>query len=73
LIGLTRRETGAFDSNAHRLFLEEWNPECFAEHLFKLGLWIDNLLLAFATAKIRMDMSPWIGPGRTMATWMTRS
>ena len=52
LVGFGGREPGAFDGDAHGLFLEQRHPQGFAEHLFQFGLGIDDRLPAFPPAQI---------------------
>ena len=55
LVGLARREPGALDRDAHRLFLEQRNAQRLAEHALELGSWIVDRLEALAPAKVWVD------------------
>ena len=86
LVGLGGREFRRHDRDAHRLFLEQRHAQRLVQDGFQLvrlavlgrGRRIDRLhagVAEFLAALADRDApcSPWIGPGRTIATSMTRS
>lgn len=73
LVGLASSEPGAFDRHSHHLFLKQWHAQRLAEQGLKFGLGRDDILLALASPEIGMHRVTRIGPGRTIATPMTRS
>src|SRR5882672_12406802 len=54
LVGLARREPGAFDRHPHRLFLKQRHTERLAEHLLQFRRRIMNRLQPFAPTEIGM-------------------
>src|SRR5215475_880646 len=55
LVCLSGGEACTFDRDAHGLFLEQRHPQGLAEHVLKLRLGIDDVLLALSAPQIRMD------------------
>jgi hypothetical protein len=45
LVGLSRREAGAFDGDPHGLFLEQGHAKGLAQHLLQFGLGINDVSL----------------------------
>ncbi|KQS75189.1 hypothetical protein ASG25_20740 [Rhizobium sp. Leaf384] len=73
LVGLVGLEPRAHHDNAHDGLPKKRDPESFAENGLQLEWRASDVLPALAAPKVRVAMSPWIGPGRTMATRTTRS
>ncbi len=85
LVRLGRREAARHDGDLHRLFLKQRNAQGFLEHRLQfilVAMFRDGegyggsspVVRSFSRRrKYGCTMSPWIGPGRTIATSMTRS
>src|SRR5829696_439702 len=73
LVGFRGCESGRHDSNLHGLLLEEWHAEGLLEHPLERLRRVGDRVPAFRRRRYGCTMSPWIGPGRTIATSITRS
>ena len=75
LIGLSAGEPGGHHRQPHRLLLKKRHAERFFQHVAKFVLGIFDPGLSSPSRRFRYGctMSPWIGPGRTIATSITRS
>ena len=72
-VRLLGRVLGRHHGDLHHLFLEQRDTEGALEHRLQLLGGIVLVFLLVPPPQVGMDHVPWIGPGRTMATWITRS
>lgn len=72
-IGLAGRVPRRHHRDLHHLLLEQRHAERAAEHRLQRLRGVAHRVDALPAAQIGCTMPPWIGPGRTMATSMTRS
>ena len=78
-VGLPGLEARRHDRDAHRLFLEQRNTQCFAEHFAQLiriaaaRRRIAHQRRVFAPPQVRMHHLALDRPGATIATSITRS
>ncbi len=73
LVGFARREARGDDRELHHLLLEDRHAERALEHALHVLARIGHGLQALAAAQVGMHHAALDGPGRTIATSITRS